>query len=287
MDIRLHENGWTVLVENFDLNDITQDQVNILAKYLLTNEVILFKKQNLTPEKQVKICQMFGDVRNFNDLINDHSAGCVLKDGDGNIIRVTGALDEHGRPGLFGHVHELEWHCNRVSEPDRKSIIWLYGAEGTKGSRTSWINHILTYQDLPEETKEKIKDYKLDVGSTVQFTGYLYGDDYVPAPIEHYKPPMVYTNQLGITGLFFSWNQIHFIEGLEKQQGRELIEELRQFCEQEKYMYHHDWEDGDLVISEQWLSIHKRWEFEHMDKRVLHRIAMDFSNIDIEKLKTL
>ena len=42
---------------------------------------------------------------------------------------------------------------------------------------------------------------------------------------------------------------------------------------------HHDWEDGDLVISEQWLSIHKRWTFEKMDKRVLHRIAFDYDKV--------
>jgi alpha-ketoglutarate-dependent taurine dioxygenase len=49
-------------------------------------------------------------------------------------------------------------------------------------------------------------------------------------------------------------------------------------------MYHHDWEDGDVVISEQYLSIHKRWEFEHMDKRVLHRLTMDMDKTNYPKL---
>jgi alpha-ketoglutarate-dependent taurine dioxygenase len=65
------------------------------------------------------------------------------------------------------------------------------------------------------------------------------------------------------------------------EEGRKLIEDLRDFCEQEKYMYHHDWQDGDVIIMEQWLGIHKRWEFSDMEKRVLHRIAMDFSKADI------
>ena len=45
--------------------------------------------------------------------------------------------------------------------------------------------------------------------------------------------------------------------------------------------YDHYWEDGDVVISEQWLSIHKRWEFKRMSERILHRIAFDYSKVII------
>jgi hypothetical protein len=51
----------------------------------------------------------------------------------------------------------------------------------------------------------------------------------------------------------------------------------------EQYLYHHDWQDGDLVISEQWLGIHKRWPFEKMNQRLLHRAAMHFPDQDYTK----
>ncbi len=35
------------------------------------------------------------------------------------------------------------------------------------------------------------------------------------------------------------------------------------------------WKDGDLVLSEQWLTIHKRHAFERMDKRLMHRITIE------------
>ena len=38
---------------------------------------------------------------------------------------------------------------------------------------------------------------------------------------------------------------------------------------------------GDIVLSEQWLSIHKRHEFNNMKERVLHRIAFDYSKLTI------
>jgi taurine dioxygenase len=274
MNIRIHENGWTVIIEDINLKEVTQEQVNQIANYILTNTVVVFRGQHLTPEEEIRFCEMFGAVQ----VYEDHRSAFLLKEGHQKINRVTGEKDEHGEPGMFGHVHELEWHCNRVSDPDRKPIIYLYGERGTEGSTTSWLNNIITWNDLSEEKKKQFKDLKLNVGNTQQFITY-YGDGYTPKDITYYRPNLVHTNQLGVTGLFFSWNQVHFIEDMENEQGRKLIEELRAFCEQEKYMYHHHWQNGDVVLSDQWLSIHKRHEFAHMDRRVLHRVATDYSKI--------
>jgi taurine dioxygenase len=282
MKIQIHENGWTVMVEDFDIKDATDNDVHQIAKYLLTNTVVVFKNQSLTPSEQSTFCNKLGQVQNFLDTpFNEHF---ILSDGHGDIVRVTGELNEHGQPGMFGHVDELEWHCNRVSDPDRMPIVWLYADRGTKGSRTSWLNNIVSYNDLSEEKKQQLKNFKLNVGNTQQFINYYNGDEYVPKDITNYRPNLVHTNKLGVTGLFFSWNQTHFIEDMPNEEGRKLIEELKDHCEQQKYIYDHDWEDGDIVVSDQWLSIHKRWRFEEMHRRVLHRIACDYSNVNFDKL---
>ena len=282
MKIQIHENGWTVMVEDFDIKDATDNDVYQIAKYLLTNTVVVFKNQSLTPSEQSTFCNKLGQVQNFLDTpFNEHF---ILSDGHGDIVRVTGELNEHGQPGMFGHVDELEWHCNRVSDPDRMPIVWLYADRGTKGSRTSWLNNIVSYNDLSEEKKQQLKNFKLNVGNTQQFINYYNGDEYVPKDITNYRPNLVHTNKLGVTGLFFSWNQTHFIEDMPNEEGRKLIEELKDHCEQQKYIYDHDWEDGDIVVSDQWLSIHKRWRFEEMHRRVLHRIACDYSNVNFDKL---
>ena len=281
MKIDLHENGWTVVVSDTDIKNVTQDEITILAKYLLTNTVVVIKNQKLDPIDQVKICEMFGETQTYNHA--QFNQNFVLPNSNDKVIRVTGELNEHGQPGMFGHVSELEWHCNRVSDPDRRPIVWLYAERGTKGSKTSWLNNILSYHDLPDAFKDEIKNLKLNVGNVQQFANYYYGKDYVPQDIKYYRPSLVHTNDLGVTGLFFSWNQVHFIEEMPPEKGRELIEILRKHCENSKYIYDHEWEDGDIVISDQWLSIHKRWEFEHMDKRVLHRLACDYSKINLDK----
>ena len=282
MNVKIHENGWTVIIEDFDIKELTHEQATIITKYLLTNTTVVFKKQKLTIDDEVRICKIFGHVENAEENLelNDNF---IIPNSGGHGVRVTGELNERGEPGLFGHEEELMWHCNRVSQPDRKPIVWLYSERGSKGSRTSYLNNILSYNDLPESKKQSIAHIKLNVGDVMQFTDYLLteGAQRAKQPIELHRPNLVFTNELGITGLFFSWNQIHFVEGMNQEDGRKLIDELQQFVEDEKYIYHHDWEDGDIVIAEQNLSIHKRWEFKQIDKRVLHRFTFDYTNIDV------
>jgi alpha-ketoglutarate-dependent taurine dioxygenase len=66
-----------------------------------------------------------------------------------------------------------------------------------------------------------------------------------------------------------------------EEQSRDFIKPLIDHVLQEKYLYHHDWQDGDVVIAEQWLGIHKRWRFEGMSNRILHRITFDFNNSNL------
>ena len=45
----------------------------------------------------------------------------------------------------------------------------------------------------------------------------------------------------------------------------------------EKYMYHHYWKDGDVVMSDQDITLHKRWYFSEMKDRLMWRMAHDVS----------
>ena len=274
MKVVLHENNWTPIVKDVDWKNITQEEANELAKLLLTNTMFVVKKQPLTPADEIKICSMFGAIETYTeDTIRKHF---ILKDANNSILRVTGEKDEHGEPGMFGHVTELEWHANRVTMPNRKPIIWLYGERGTKGSRTSYINFQLIYNDLTEQQKKEFENLELDVGNNA------FGSYYHDGMANYrgiYYPKMIHTNKLGRKSMFMPFNQVHFIKDWDQASSRKFIESLRDdLILNEKYVYHHDWDDGDIVVAEQWSGIHKRWEFKDMDKRVLHRIATDFSN---------
>ena len=286
MKLKLHENNWTVLVEDLDLCEATQEQMNIIARLAATNTCVVFRNQTLTEQDEIRICDMIGNLETLKELKEQmpRLKEIIVKDTDDKVVRVTGEKDEHGNIGLFGHVTELDWHCNQSANPWRKPLVWLYGLHGTAGSRTSWTNSVLAYRDLPVQTQEEYKKIKMVNG----FKKGAYSPDDFGKAIDinwTYQPNLVHTNNAGITGLYFPFLQIHQIVDMDEEQSREFIVKLRDHVLQEKYIYHHDWQDGDVVLSEQWLGVHKRWPFEQIWTRLLHRITLDFDHADIDSVK--
>jgi len=289
MKHKIHDNGWTVILDDFDFLTASDSDINQIARWLATNTLVVCKNQNhLTAQDEANICSRFGELEDLTPLKDIAPfKNVIIQDTNYKVVRVTGELDEHGEPGLFGHVDDLDWHCNQPAQPDRKPLVWLRGIKSTFGSRTSWTNNILAYKDLNDQMIDKIKDLKMVCGwKKGTYSDFDFGK---AAGVtenfnEHYTPNLVYTNIGKQTGLFFPFLQFRNFVGMTQDQSRELVESLRDHVLQEKYIYHHDWQDGDVVIAEQWLGIHKRWKFEGMNKRVLNRVTFDFANVNLGKL---
>ena len=270
MKYHFHENGWTVIVDE-DIRTLSDEDIKQCGRLSVENMTVVFKNQNLTPAEEMKFCSTIGIVPS---ILSERSKHIALTS---NILRVTGQKNEHGEPGLFGHKEPLDWHANQPSNKQRNPLIWLYGASGTHGSRTSWINNIISYNDLDQETKDEIQDIEIFCGyKTGTYSNSTYFKDHV-----NYENSIkiVQTNKAGKVGLFFPFLQIFGFKDRSQEDFDRIMSKLTTHILQEKYVYHHDWQDGDVVLSEQWLSIHKRWEFEDMENRVLHRIAFHYNKI--------
>jgi taurine dioxygenase len=264
-------NDWAIELEDIDLKKVTDEEALNIAKMTISNMVVVIKNQILTPDDEINFCKKIG---NFQSTDNDRAKHINVRDG---VLRVTGKKNQFGEEGLFGHTSALDWHCNQASNRDRKSLIWLYAKEGTEGSKTSWINMIEVYKKMPKDLKEKIKDIKITLGYKIG----SYSNSKFFKEHHHKDVPfnLVHTNDAGQTGLYFPFLQIFGMVGKTEEEFKSLMTELTNFALEDRFRYDHLWKDNDIVLSEQWLSIHKRWHFEHMDKRVLHRIAFDYEKL--------
>lgn len=295
MNIDTHDNGWTIIVNDINLKEANDNEAQIIGSLVATNTVVVIQNQNLTASEETAFCAKIGQVESYNERLAEAERteldeagktlynkvkGILEPDTDNSVIRVTAEHDDQGRPGLFGHASELDWHCNQAANSWRDPIVWLYGVKGTQGSRTSWINTIMAYNDLSDELKREYADIKTINGYSSE-GGY---SEEVFHKAGHdinteWTPNMVHTNIAGETGLFFPFLQMHQVVGMNEADSKEFIIKVRDHLLQEKYMYHHDWQDGDVVISEQWLGLHKRWHCDTMDQRVLHRVCFNFDHI--------
>jgi alpha-ketoglutarate-dependent taurine dioxygenase len=289
MKYHLHENGWTVLVEDLDLSKVTEDEVDLLSRLIARYTAVVIRNQKLTLTDELRICHMFKDPKpmlTMDDEYFKQSAADLTADPIGLICRVTGEKDEDGNTGIAGHSEEMSWHNNRTFDPKRKPIIWLYSLRGSAGSRTSYNNTTLAYNDLDQATKDKIKDLKCVYFSGISFSTDALENNEVhknKQVITEFTPPLVYTNIANQTGLYLSLYQLESFVGMTKEESMAIAEPLFDFITQDKYCYHHDWQDGDVVLAEQWLGVHKRWPFEKIEQRLLHRAAFDFTDQDYTK----
>jgi alpha-ketoglutarate-dependent taurine dioxygenase len=279
MNYKMHENGWTIIVD-LDLKTATQADVDHICRLLATNTCVVIRKQFLTVEEELRVINMFKNPEVFTDN-NDKNYPHYWVDGtDGLITRVTGERNEHGVEGIAGFVDEMVWHCNHPYRQDRRPLVWLYGVKGTAGSRTSWTNGMMSYNDLPDDRKEFYSKLKLITKQGVENSEKTDGKGEGGRAVESYTPNLVHTNNAGKTGFFFPFLQVSRFAGMTREESKQIMDPLAEYVIQEKYCYHHDWEDGDIVISEQWLGIHKRWRFEKIYTRLLHRAVFDFTDQD-------
>lgn len=266
-----HHNGWTLTIDE-DIRSLSQEQLYEIAKLCNRHYVVVFKNQDLTVEDQMRITSSIGTVKLDHGRDDAEKQRILIQPG---VIRVTGELNSKGEKGLFGHDDELDWHTHHANAVKRYPFVWLYAVKGSAGSRTSWINQEMAYNDLPASVRKQLQGIKYASGYKVG----SFSDMAVAKEKINYENPIsiVHTNKEGKKGLYFPFQQVYdIVEGTTKEKWKELHKFLRRHCTQEKYIYHHEWQDKDLVISEQWLSIHKRWQFDGMKNRLLHRIAFDY-----------
>jgi len=284
MNYKIHDNGWTVLLEDFDFNQASQDDINLISKLMSTNTLVVAKKQNLSVQDHVRITKMFEDpVCLFPDTSDPLYSATVVSDTEGLILRVGGEPNELGETGIAESVAEVIWHSD-PHWPDLKCmLIFLLARNGTSNSKTSWVNNIASYNDLNQETKQQLSSLKAILLSGIDFNkDESFTDEYglIRPPstgVNERTIPIVQTNIAGVTGLYFPFNQIHGFEGMTESKSKDLIKKISNHVTQEKYCYHHDWDDGDVVINDQRFGLHMRHRCEHISSRLLHRSLFDYS----------
>lgn len=283
MNYRIHENGWTVIVENFDLHNATDEEILLIGRLLMTNLVVVFKGLDLTATQEADIISRFPRSQKLFEPGSKEYTHWVVNGSHGLILEVTGKKNQDGEVGYAGD-EEMPWHCNDTMNEDRRRLVWLYGVSGTKGSKTSWNNTMLAYKDFEDHIKEKIKNKLLVVSNGMdefQTTKEGYDDELEIS--DTFFPPIVQVNAAGQQGMFWPGCQAYGIKDMDKLESDDLAKLIMEHVVKEKYLYHHMWDDGDLVISDQVMSIHKRWHFDDIVNRFVHRSVFDYPEQDYFK----
>jgi taurine dioxygenase len=169
---------------------------------------------------------------------------------------------------------ELSFHFDRVHQKKPTRATALHAIEiPDKGGETCFANMYLAYETLPDAIKIKVAGRRAlntyDYGATSAEKKNL--DNNGQTAIH----PVVRTiPETGRKSLFVSRLMTDRIIDMPEDESRELLDMLSDHCEQQQFIYQHQWQVGDILMWDNRCSTHARMDFDSSQRRLMKRIAL-------------
>ncbi|RZO38195.1 MAG: TauD/TfdA family dioxygenase [Rhodospirillaceae bacterium] len=258
-------------VQGLDLSKpLSPDTRKALIQAWIDHLVLLFRDQDLTPETQREFCEQFGELGGRLRKAEERPEG---HDAD-NIMLVTN-VRRNGVPIGSLPDGEMFFHHDKcyAAEPDWGTM--LYAMEVTRvGGHTLFANMYDAWDTLPGDLKTKIDGrkvlhiYKYLPTERVDLTDDI--DKY-----DHHWQPIVITHpKSGRRALYVNELMSALIDGYSEGESRDIIEALNAHVKSADVIYEHKWRRGDLMMWDNWCTMHARTDFPRDQTRMLRRYTI-------------
>jgi taurine dioxygenase len=232
--------------------------------------ILLFRGQDLTPETQRAFCEQIGPLAGRLRKAEDRPEG---QDAE-NIMLVTN-VRKNGVPIGSLPDGEMFFHHDKcyAAEPDRGTM--LYAMEVTRvGGHTLFANMYDAWDTLPDDMKAKIDGRKV-----LQIYKYLPTErvdlkDGIDKYDHRWQPVIVTHPKSGRRALYVNELMSAMIEGYEEHESGEIIDALNAHVKSAGVIYDHKWLRGDLMMWDNWCTMHARTDFPRDQTRMLRRYTI-------------
>ena len=247
-----------------------------LRKTWLDRHVLLFRGQSLSDEELVRFSAYFGkpDLAPPNEARNTTSDGYVP---DLPEITVISNVVENGiEIGSLG-AGECAWHTDMTYVDDPPSACLLHALElpESGGGGTGFLNLCAAYDAMPETLKAAIDGKQAIHAATHTSAGNLrkgYEDVTDVSKTPGARHPLVVKHpESGRCALMLGRRQNSYILGLPVAESETLLDKIWEHAVQPQFIWHHDWQLGDVVMWDNRCTMHVRHEFDPSDRRIMHR----------------
>jgi len=271
MNITPFRGPFGIAVEELDLSmDMTDPTIRQLIALLHEHQILVIKGQSLSHADFVRFGRKWGTPLLFT--LESHR-----RDDYPEMIRITNAA---ATPERYRDAANF-WHSDSSYEEVPASVTMLYGVEAPKrGGETLFASSRFAYDALPQSIKDRI-DGLIGLhclGGSPALPGEKI--PFVPEETARHgirKHPLVMRHPVTGTKSIFTSGSAFGAEGLERDEGRELIETLRRHIIQPKFITCYKIEAGDIFLWDNYQTLHSATEIEYSDevgkRRLLYRIS--------------
>ena len=263
-------------IKGVDLTKPIDKETQALCRKAFEDHVVVvIRGQDLSDADHVRAGEMFGKVFiRERPPVGDLST----QGGDWNtpFMYVTNIV-ENGKPlGSFGDG-EMWFHhdTSYYEEPHRATMLYAQKLT-TWGGETCFANQYAAYDRIPKKLRDRLEGKKVLQMHDYKRRERLNLDVVDLAKVRHYVQPIFITHPAtGRKSLYVSRLMTARIEGMSRPESEEILAQLFDISEDPEIVYEHKWKIGDLVIWDNWCSIHMRKDFPREEPRLMRRITIE------------
>lgn len=242
-----------------------------VMELLETHGVLVFPQIGVTDEEQLAFTDSLGGRLDFSSKVDGGQGGTP------DVYRVT--LD----PAVNRQTEYVKgtyfWHMDGMTVPEQPPRGTLLSGRvlSARGGDTHFCNTYASYAALPDELKDEIKDLRVVHNLLEYMTAIV--EEPTPEEIERWNEnpvneyPLVWTHESGRKSLVIGATA-HRIAGMEYAAGKALLARLVEWTSQPDFTYVHKWQPGDLVIWDNYGTLHRVTPYAADSGRMMHRTTI-------------
>jgi alpha-ketoglutarate-dependent taurine dioxygenase len=266
--------GASVEVERSRLGDpiLGQQCMEALDAY----GVLVFPRINLTDEEQLRFTDSLGQRLNFTKKVD------MGKGGTPDVYRVTlnpaiNRQQEYIKGTYF-------WHMDGLTVPEQppKATILSGRVLSKKGGDTHFCSTYAGYETLSDDEKAEIDGLRV-VHNLVPYLTSIVEEPTADElarwnanPVNEY--PLVWKHVSGRKSLVMGATA-HHVKGMDLASGKALLTRLLDWTAQPDFTYVHKWQQGDLVIWNNYGVLHRATPYAVDSGREMHRTTIGATEV--------
>jgi taurine dioxygenase len=249
--------GLGVLIHGLDLSKpLSEGAIGELRRIALDYPVTVLRGQQLDPAGLQEFARRFGTQQAHTAERYHHPEFRELS--------YVANVGRDGSADQFGHaVRASGWHSDGSFLARPYSHAMLYALEvPAQGGATLFNNMYLAYERLPEDLRRRVEGLRAvhAIGSGWDGEGSPSRNKRTesPAAFPDIARPVVRLHpETGRKALFVNAMHTSHIDGMDRQEGIELLKALVEFSTRPEFVYEHRWRIGDLVIWDERATMHR------------------------------
>jgi alpha-ketoglutarate-dependent 2,4-dichlorophenoxyacetate dioxygenase len=275
-------------VDGVDLGQVlTAEQVTAIDAALETHAVLVFRNQDLSQDRQLEMCKQFGEI-DLGLVKARKDAPIRLKHRellDISNVGIDGEVADRNHAKIITNIANQLWHSDSSFQNPAARFSMLYGVVvPPEGGETEWVDMRIAYETLPDAMKTRIRGLR---GEHHAFHSRMLLGAYMQEQLDAIPPanwPLVRRQQR--TGRDFLFANVHIREiiGMSIAEGRMLVSDLIDHATEPQRRYRHTWQEGDLVMWDNRITLHRGRHFPLEQRREMRRTTTLDLNSPSEEL---